>query len=191
MTKFQVHTLDSAPPASDPLLQASQKQWGFIPTLHAILAESPVALEAYADLFRLVSQSTLSAAEQQVVYIAVSARHGCEYCVAGHTYLGRSVSLAEPALRALRQGDPITSDARLQALRHFAESVVEQRGAVGDAAVDAFIAAGFTRANVLEVITIVATKVISNYTNHVAHTPKESFMSDPALSWSAPQLKAG
>jgi AhpD family alkylhydroperoxidase len=130
--------------------------------------------------------SDVSPAEQQVVYIAVSAQNACEYCVAGHTYLGRAAKLDEAAIQALRDGAPIPTP-RLQALRGFAEAVVRERGLVGDAAVNTFLAAGFTKAQVLEVVLITSCKTISNYVNHLAHTPKESFMSDPALGWKAPQ----
>ncbi|MBY0612541.1 MAG: carboxymuconolactone decarboxylase family protein [Beijerinckiaceae bacterium] len=185
MTEFNVHTITTAPDASKPLLQATEKGWGFVPNLHGILAESPIALEAYASLFNLVSRSSLSPAEQQVAYLAVNVFHGCEYCTSGHTYLARAAHLSEGAIAAVRNGEPI-ADARLQALRIFTEAVVRERGFAGDAAVDAFLAAGFTKAQVLEVVTIIATKTISNYTNHLSHTPKESFMADPALAWTAP-----
>jgi AhpD family alkylhydroperoxidase len=186
MTRFDLHTPATAPEASKPLLARTKAGWGFIPTLHATLAESPTALEAYDTLFGLVAASTLSPVEQQVAYQAINVFHGCEYCTAGHTFLSRKAGMAEEAVQALRNGTPI-ADARLQALRGFAEAVVRERGLVGDAAVDAFLAAGFTRANVLEVVTIVATKTISNYTNHLTRTPKESFMADPALAWTAPR----
>jgi alkylhydroperoxidase family enzyme len=94
--------------------------------------------------------------------------------------------MPEEVIDALRESRPIAGDARLQALRVFTEAVVRERGLAGDAMVDAFIAAGFTRANVLEVVTIVACKTISNYTNHLTHTPLEGFMADPALNWVAP-----
>lgn len=115
----------------------------------------------------------------------MSVLHGCEYCVAGHTYLARSVGLPEAALQAMRERQPIVDNPRLQALRRFCEAVVRERGFAGDAAVDAFIEAGFTRRHVLEIVTVIATKTISNYTNHLTHTPKESFMSEPTLRWVA------
>lgn len=190
MTPFQIHTLDTAPADSRALLEASRKAWGFVPTLHAALAESPAALEAYTTLFRLVQQSSLTPIEQQVAFLAVSALNGCEYCVAGHTYLARSVHVPEAAVAALREGRPIPGDAHLEALRSFCEAVVRERGRVADAVVDRFVAAGFTRRNVLEVVTVVATKTLSNYTNHLAHTPHEPFMADPALKWAAPAGRA-
>jgi AhpD family alkylhydroperoxidase len=186
MTTFTAHTLDTAPEGSKAKLAEVQKAWGFLPKLHGNLAESPVALEAYDTLFGLVAKSTLSPIEQQVAYQAINVFHECEYCTAGHTYLSRMVKMDEAAISALRNNTPI-ADARLQALRVFAESVVRERGFVGDAAVDAFLAAGFTRANVLEVVTIAATKTISNYTNHITHTPNEAFMADPSLGWVSPR----
>lgn len=189
--RFDLHTPESAPAASRPLLEASRKTWGFVPTLHATLAESPVALEAYTSLYALIgSRSTLTPIEQQVAYQAVNVLHGCEYCTAGHTYLSRSVKMPEDVIAALREGRPITSDARLQALRTFVEAVVRERGMAGEAAIDAFIGAGFTRAQLLDVVAIVATKTISNYTNHLTHTPLEGFMADPALNWVAPSRRA-
>lgn len=190
MTMFPSHTIDTAPEGSKAKLADVTKAWGFLPKLHGKLAESPLALEAYDTLFGLVaSRSTLSPIEQQVAYQAINVFHGCEYCTAGHTYLSRAVKMDEAAISALRDGTPIP-DVRLQALRLFAEAVVRERGYVSDAAVDAFLAAGFTRAHVLDVVTIAATKTISNYTNHITHTEQESFMSDPALRWVAPRNRA-
>lgn len=186
MTKFTVHTEATAPEAARARLAEVKKAWGFVPTLHGTLAESPVALDAYDTLFGLVAKSSFTPAEQQAAYLAINVLNECEYCTAGHTYLARAAKLDEAAIQALRDSQPI-ADARLQALRGFAESVVRERGFVGDAAVDAFLAAGFTRENVLEVVTIVATKTISNYVNHITHTPKESFMADPSLAWTAPR----
>lgn len=187
MTTFTTHTIDTAPDGSKARLAEVTKAWGFLPKLHGKLAESPLALEAYDTLFGLVARtSMLSPIEQQTTYQAINVFHGCEYCTAGHTYLSRQVKMDEAVIAALRNGTPIP-DARLQALRVFAESVLRERGFVGEAVVDAFLAAGFTRANVLEVITIVATKTISNYTNHITRTELESFMSDPSLRWTSPR----
>lgn len=184
MTKFDLHSLDTAPEASKPSLAAVTKAWGFTPKLHAILAESPAALIGYDTLFGLVGQSSLTPVEQQVAYQAISVFHGCEYCTMGHTYLSRAAGMDEAEVQALR-ADRAPSDARLAALWTFARAVVETRGHAGDAAVAAFLAAGFTRANVLDVVTVIAAKTIANYTNHLTHTPKEDFMADPALAWTA------
>ncbi len=187
MTQFTLHTTDSAPEGSRERLTQVKQAWGFVPKLQASLAESPVALKGYDDLFNLIAaEATLTAAEQQVVYQAINVYHGCEYCTAGHTFLSRQAGVPEDVIAALRGREQI-ADARLEALRIFAETVARERGFAGDDAVDAFVAAGFTKAQVLEVVTIIATKVISNYTNHLTHTPLEDFMSDPALRWHDPE----
>jgi uncharacterized peroxidase-related enzyme len=188
MTTFTVYNDETAPEGSKAKLGDVKAAWGFVPQLQGTMAESPITLEAYDTLFGLVSRSTLSPIEQQVAYLAVNVMHACEYCTMGHTYLARAVKMDEATIAALRNSTPI-ADPRLQALRVFAETVVRERGFVGDAAVDRFIEAGFTKENVLEVVTVVATKTISNYVNHITHTPKESFMADPALAWSAPQVR--
>jgi alkylhydroperoxidase family enzyme len=186
MTKFELYSVATAPEGSRARLADVTKAWGFTPKLHGMLAESPVALEAYDALFALVAQSTLSPVEQQVAYQAINVFHECEYCTAGHTFLSRKSGVPEDAVQALRNATPI-ADAKLQALRTFAETVVCERGFATEAQIDAFIAAGFTRANVLEIVTIIATKTISNYTNHLTKTPKEDFMVDPSLNWVAPR----
>jgi AhpD family alkylhydroperoxidase len=190
MTTFSSHTIDTAPEASRARLAKVQQDWGFVPKLHGNLAESPLALEAYDTLFGLVaSKTTLSPVEVQVVYQAINVFHECEYCTAGHTYLSRLVKMDETTIAALRNGEPI-ADARLQALRLFTEAVVRVRGRVSDVAVDDFLAVGFTKGNVLEVVTIAATKTISNYTNHITKTEKEAFMADPGLAWVSPTNRA-
>jgi AhpD family alkylhydroperoxidase len=184
MTRFDLHTPDTAPEGSKAQLAATTKAWGFTPKLHAIMAESPAALIGYDTLFGLVGQSSLTPVEQQVAFLTVSVFHGCAYCTMGHTYLARAAGMDEAVLGALRDGD-LPADPKLAALAQFTRAVVETRGMAGDAAVEPFLAAGFTKANVLDVVGIIATKTISNYTNHLTHTPKEAFMADPALAWTA------
>ena len=184
MTTFTVHTPDTAPDAARATLAAVEKSWGFLPKLHAVLAESPAALDAYATLFDIAARSGLTPAELQVAYLTFSVFHGCEYCTMGHTWLARNAGLDEASVQALRGGRALP-DARLEALRVFADALVRRRGDVGDAAVDAFIAAGYRRSDALDLLVVLAAKTISNYANHIAHTPHEAFMADPSLAWRA------
>jgi uncharacterized peroxidase-related enzyme len=189
MTDFPVHTVDDAPEGSRAALAATTRAWGFTPKLQGVLAESPAALRAYEALFGLAVETGLSPAEQQIVFLTTSVFHGCEYCTMGHTFLAGKAGVPAAEVAALRAGG-LPAEPRLRTLAAFTRRVLETRGDVGDAAVDGFVAAGFTRANVLDLLVIVAAKTISNYANHMAHTPKESFMSDPALAWTAPPRAA-
>lgn len=183
MTAFTLHTVETAPDAAKDKLAGIQKAWGFVPNLHRTLAESPATLEGYDALFGHVGRSSLTPAEQQVAFLAVSVENGCEYCVSGHSVLAKGAGLGPVAIEGLREDRPL-DDARLEALRTFVRTVVRERGFAGDAAIAAFLAAGFTRAQVLEVVLVVATKTISNYVNHLTHTPLDGFMA--ATAWTAP-----
>ncbi len=99
----------------------------------------------------------------------------CHYCMAGHSTLAKMQKMDPAVIAALRNGTELP-DAKLEALHRFATLIVRNRGFVSDEEVDAFIAAGYTRRNVLEVVLGAATKLMSNYTNHIVHTPLDSFM---------------
>jgi len=117
--------------------------------------------------------SSLSPVEQQTVLLATSAENRCEYCVSVHSAVAGAVKMPAEALDALRAGrDP--GDPRLGALARFTRHVVEERGWVDDSELEAFLAAGFGEQQVLEVLTGVALKTLSNYVNHIAGTPLDA-----------------
>jgi len=80
---FPLHTKESAPEASKPLLEQVEKGFGFVPNIFGVMSESPAATEAYLTLNKMVQEKTsLSPVEQQVALLAISERNGCDYCVA-------------------------------------------------------------------------------------------------------------
>lgn len=167
---FPVHTLATAPEASRPLLEAARQNYGFVPNLLGVLAESPAALGAYLGIAGALDKARLTPAEQQIVAIAVSAENGCTYCVAAHSTVAHMVKAPAAAVDAVRKQLPVP-DAKLEALRRFAVAVVRSRGRVGDAELQAFQRAGYDRRQLLDVLALVALKTLSNYTNHIAETP--------------------
>jgi len=187
MAEFNVHTKETAPAGSVPFLEATEAKFGFVPNLIGELAESPVAVEAYLALAGIFAKSSFTPAEQQVVLLTSNFENECHYCMAAHTGAAKRAKLSDAAIDALRAGTPIP-DTRLEALSVFTRKVVTQRGWVSEADVDAFLAADFTRAQVLEVITGVAFKTISNYTNHVAETPLDAVFA--TMAWEKPAKAA-
>lgn len=173
MTQFPIHTVETAPEASKPYLDGARKAFGLIPNLVGEFAESPAVIEGYLGLSAALQKSGLTALEREIVLISASIENGCHYCVAAHTTVTQAHGLDQTVIRAVRDGGPI-ADARLEALRRFAVSVVRERGWVSDAEVARFIDAGWTRANVLEVVLGVGLKTISNYVNHIAGTPVDA-----------------
>lgn len=168
--EFHVHTKNTAPKFSQAVLQAAEKRFGFIPNLYGVLAESPAALQAYAAINDALKQSALSAIEQQVVALTVSAHNGCSYCVGVHSALAQMAKMPESTLAELRERQTL-SDSKLNALRAFVLSVIDNRGWVPDKDLEAFMCAGYGRRHVLDVLTIIALKTLSNYVNHIANTP--------------------
>jgi AhpD family alkylhydroperoxidase len=183
MTQFTAYTIEAAPEAAQPIFKDVKTAFGFIPNLQSYMAESPESLAGFTALWDLFSKTTLTKHEQQVVYLTSNFENECHYCMAGHTTLAKMHKMDPAVIEALRAGTELP-DPRLEALHHFATLVVRNRGWVADEDVDVFLAAGFTRRNVFEVILGVATKVMSNYTNHIVH----GFMH--GNEWSKPIVNA-
>ncbi len=173
MTEFTFHTEASAPEASKPLLADSKKSYGMVPGLHAVMAEAPGLLQAYKTAHELVENSSFDKDEMTVAWQTVNVEHACHYCVPAHTGIAAMMGVSEEISDALRNETPLPN-ARLEALRTFTLTVVRERGNVNDQAVQAFLDAGFTKRQILEVILVVSQKVMSNYTNHLANTPVDA-----------------
>lgn len=184
MNPFKLHTLESAPAGSRPILEAANKGLGFIPNLYAHLAEAPVALEAYKQLGALLEKSSLTPEEQQVVLIAVSVENRCEYCVAAHSFIARNMVKVDSARVDALRAQSCLQDQKLNALAAFTRAIVRERGWVaGSQELEEFFAAGYTPQNALEVLLGVSMKTLSNYTNHLTDTPLDAAFADEA--WQA------
>ncbi len=86
MSDLKVHTIESAPEASRPILDKAQKTLGFVPNLYGVLAESPATLEAYVTLGSILDRSaSFTATERQIVLLTASFENGCDYCMAAHS----------------------------------------------------------------------------------------------------------
>lgn len=180
---FNSYTADTASEASKPLLAAVKSQFGFVPNLQSIMAESPELLAAHSALWAQFSQSTLTQHEQQVVFMTAIYEHDCHYCMAGHTTMAKMQKMGEDVIAALRGGSTI-ADPKLEALHAFTTLVVRDRGHVADEDVQAFLDADFTKRNILEVVLGVSIKIQSNYTNHLVGTPLDAFMT--GNEWTKP-----
>ena len=170
MTTLKVHDIESAPEGSKPLLENSLKAFGMVPGLHGVLASAPKALEGYQVLHQLFTETSFNEDELTVVWQTINVEHACHYCVPAHTGIANMMKVDEAITEALRNETPL-ADEKLEALRTFTLSVVRNRGNVTQEDLDAFYAVGYGEQQVLEVILGLAQKTISNYTNHIAHTP--------------------
>ena len=170
MSEFTIHDIESAPAKAGETLQQAREKYGFVPNLLGVMASAPEELKAYVGLNELFSQTSFSPTEQQVVLLTVSEYNRCEYCVSAHSAIAGMQNVPEDVVQAIREGKPIADD-KLEALRRFTRAVVDKRGWVDNQDIKAFLDAGYSRENILEVILGVSMKTLSNYTNHVAETP--------------------
>jgi alkylhydroperoxidase family enzyme len=175
MTDFPSHDLDSAPEASKPLLEKSQKAFGRLPGLHKVMAESPQMLEGYQVLHHLFTQTAFDADEMTVVWQTINVENACHYCVPAHTGIAKMMKVDEAISTALRDETPLASE-KLEALRTFTLRMLRGHGNVSEAEMQEFFAAGYGHRAVLDVIVGLAQKTMSNYVNHVAKTPVDEQM---------------
>jgi len=168
MSRLAIPTLDSAPEASKPTLAAIQKQLGTVPNLFRLIGSSPAALTAFTSSHDTLSK-TLDVKTRERIALAVAQVNGCNYCLAAHTYLGLNFARISPEeIELNRKGTSF--DAKASAAVAFAAAVARERGHVGQADLTAVRAAGFTDAQVVEIVALVAENTFTNYLNEVAKT---------------------
>ena len=167
---FTYHTKDTAPSEAHPLMDMSTQAYGFVPTLHQVMAEAPATYKAYLETFRIFTEeTTLSPLEQQIVMMVSNYENRCHYCTAGHSMLMQMIGAPEATIEALREGKPL-ADSKHDALRRFTKVLLENRGHIGDDALADFLSAGYDKRQALEVLVGLSTKLLSNFANALAHT---------------------
>lgn len=170
MSRLTIQTLESAPAESKPYLEASKARNGFIPNLLGVLANSPAAIEMYVKVGEMNGRTSFSLEERETVQITAATNHGCAFCVAGHTAICyKQGNLAPELVNAMRDQTPLP-DAKLEALAEFTRAIIRTRGAVSQAELDAFYAAGYGEQQVLETILGVALATLCNFANSLAGT---------------------
>lgn len=164
-------TLQNANDQQKPLLEQAVKQVGFIPNMYANMVNAPAVLSTYLHGYgQFRQESGLSPVEQEVVFLTVSLRNGCDYCAAAHSMIADKVSgVPADVLKALRHGQPVPVP-RLQALRTLTEELLASRGHPSPEAVRAFLDAGFEERQVLYIVLAIAVKTLSNFSNHAFGT---------------------
>lgn len=141
-----------------------QKVLGFVPNLYAYFAKNETALGDYLTLQN--RKSTLKAKEREVVNLVTSQINGCRYCQSAHTALGKMNGFTDEQVLEIRKGTA-AFDNKLDALVKFTASAVENRGRATEESKNAFFAAGYNEANMIDVVIVVGDKIISNYLHNL------------------------
>lgn len=183
MTQFKIHTLESAPAGSQPLLQGLKDHVGFVPNLAAAMAESPTLLEAFLGLRSVAAKGTLDPVAREIVAVTVAVETGCDYCAAAHSTFALKNGAPAAAVEAARAGGAI-GDPRLQALAAFARAIVRRKDDVAERA-QGLLAVGSTPAQLLEVLVAIAVPMLAGSVSQVTAVPVDAAFEPQASRRSA------
>jgi uncharacterized peroxidase-related enzyme len=169
MARIVIPTVEQAPVASRPLLDAVHKQLGVVPNLMKMVGNSTAALEGYLSLNGALGKGRLPIALRERIALTIAEFNGCEYCLAAHSYLAQNhAKLTNNEIEAAREG--LSDDPKLEAALQFARLVAEKHGKVSDQEITKLRAAGYDDAGIVEIVLNVALNVLTNYINNVAQT---------------------
>ncbi|MGI9275517.1 MAG: carboxymuconolactone decarboxylase family protein [Endozoicomonas sp.] len=166
MTVFKHHTIETASEPGKQVLEGVQKGYGFIPNLFGYMVESPVTVEAYLHLTKLLDKTSLTPAQAQVAMLAASVVNECSFCTVAHRAIGKLSGASQQTLDALASGAEIEDDSD-RALVTIVNAIVTRRGWLQENDLQTFFAAGFEQKHVLDLILCVTIKTLSNYSNHI------------------------
>jgi len=172
MPNYPIHTIASTPAGSKSALEQLQQAFGGIPNIAGAIANSPKLIMSLVGVFQQVHSSSLSEQEIQIVLLTDAVANSCTYAVAFHTALALQQGVSSEETGAIRERG-VPKDKRFAALSTLAKTLIEKRGHASGEELDAFIAAGFTKEQVLELIAIVAASTITNYAGTIAKPPLE------------------
>ncbi len=152
------------------IFETVKKKFGFVPNLIREMAVNPAVARVYLDAQSALATGVLSPREQQAIQLAVAVYNECHYCRASHALGSRTAGVSAADVAAIQQG-ALPDDARLRSLVHATWLVLDMRGSLGQSDLSSLEAEGIDRAQLYEIVASIGLKTISNYINHIAHTP--------------------
>ncbi len=157
-------SIEASAPAAQPLLEAVKRQLGSVPNMFRLIGTSPAGLEGYLGLNGALGKGQLDARTRNRIALTVADVNGCDYCLSAHTYLGKNIAKLDDAEMAQNQ-HATSSDPKAAAALAFAAQLVRERGHVSEADVRAVKDAGYTDAQLVEIVLHVALNTLTNYVN--------------------------
>jgi alkylhydroperoxidase family enzyme len=142
-------------------MEATAKHLGHVPPVMARLAESPEMLSTFLKASGTFEASTLDPVAQEVVVMTIAVRNGCQVCIAMHS--PRLPADVAAALIAEKELD----DPKLAAVQAFTKALYRSTGDVDEVDLSAFLNAGYTHRNALEVVLGIGTYTMSTFANRL------------------------
>lgn len=160
MARINIVTAESATPEQRSLYDAIQAQIGMVPNFLKVFANSTTALRAYLGLHLIAGEGSLDPQTRERIALALAQQNGCAYCLSAHTAIGRKAGLSNAEMAANRSGT--SQDEKAAVAVRFARSLVAHMGEVTTAELLEMRDAGFTEADIVEVITHTGMNILTN-----------------------------
>jgi uncharacterized peroxidase-related enzyme len=166
---YKIYDINTAIANARPVLEEVQAHYQFIPNALGAMAESPETVQAYLALDSLVQQNSLTDEQRHIVFLTITREYNCSYCVAAHSAFAQMGNVEAEYIQCLRDSKPL-SDPKLNALQEFSSKLVRTGCNVSEQDIEAFLASGYTRRHVLDIITMMANKLIAVFANRIMGT---------------------
>ncbi len=160
MSRINVIDQHNANAEQKALLDAIQGQLGMVPNFLKVFANSPVALQAFLGLHGVANGGSLSPQTRERIALALAQQNTCEYCLSAHTAIGRKAGLTGDEIAAARAGS--SEDAKAAVAVKLARSLVEHKGDITTAELIEAREAGYSDADIVEIITHVGMNLLTN-----------------------------
>lgn len=179
MRNFTIPTREEVSASNQAIFDNLKGMIGFVPNLYAYYANNETALADYLVLQN--RKSTLRAKEREIINLVVSQVNECDYCQAAHTAVGKMQGFTPEEILEVRRAE-ISFDPKFDVLAKFVKETTIQRGKPSAEATEKLFAAGYTEANLIDIVMVIGDKIISNYLHGITQI---------AVDWeAAPKLEA-
>ena len=168
MPRIKALQPSEASPKAQDLLAAVKAKIGMTPNMMKTMAQSAAVLEGYLGLSGALGAGILNPPLREQIALAVGQANSCQYCLSAHSTIGKMVGLKPEEIAASRRAT--ATDPKVAAALRFVQALVVHKGMVDDSALSAVRDAGYTDAEIVEIVAHVALNVFTNYFNHVAGT---------------------
>lgn len=163
MARLPIQSVESATGSNKDIFAALQKGLGMVPNMTRVMANSPAVLQSYAQFNGAMGAAKLSAKIREQIALLTAESNACTYCLSAHSVLGKMVGLNQAQIDGARKLE--SSDPRTFAALTFAQTVIDTRGGIVDGDLKAVRAAGFTDAEIAEIVAAVALNFFTNFFN--------------------------
>lgn len=168
MQRISALPLDTDDATVAGLFEAIRGKMGGVPNILRTMAQSPAALEAYLGFSGAIGSGRFTDAQRELAALAAAGENGCDYCASAHSALGKMAGIAQTDMdQVLVGGELAGADGAIVTLTR---KIVDHRGVLSDADIEAFYAAGFDQGHLVELVALTALNIFTNYFNHIAAT---------------------